>query len=128
LVLQEFPNAVILRFGGLIGADRNPGRFLAGKTNLKNPDVPINLIHLDDCIGITEFLLKKNIENKIINAVCAEHPTRREFYTKAAEKAGLPLPVFNDVNDTEFKIVDNTYIKSTLEYLFTFDNPLEMID
>jgi hypothetical protein len=33
-----------LRFGGLIGEDRNPARFLAGKENLDNPNA-INLIH-----------------------------------------------------------------------------------
>ena len=42
----------ILRFGGLIGEDRNPIHFLAGRSNIENPDAPINLIHQEDCIGI----------------------------------------------------------------------------
>jgi nucleoside-diphosphate-sugar epimerase len=42
----------ILRFGGLIGEDRHPVKFLAGRENLENPNAPINLIHQEDCIGI----------------------------------------------------------------------------
>ncbi|MEY2670757.1 MAG: hypothetical protein RLZZ577_1073, partial [Bacteroidota bacterium] len=33
----------ILRFGGLIGEDRNPVRFLSGRENIENPNAPINL-------------------------------------------------------------------------------------
>lgn len=127
-IMKAYPNSVILRFGGLIGSDRNPGRFLSGKTDLKNPEVPINLIHLDDCIGIVETVLEKEIEGEIFNAVCTEHPTRREFYTKAAEKTGLPIPQFKNENNSEFKVVDNSYLKRKLNYLFKFDNPNEMIE
>jgi nucleoside-diphosphate-sugar epimerase len=49
----------ILRFGGLIGEDRNPIRFLAGRENLENPDAPINLIHQTDCIGIILRIIEK---------------------------------------------------------------------
>jgi hypothetical protein len=42
----------VLRFGGLIGEDRNPFKFIAGRENMDNPDAPINLIHQADCIGI----------------------------------------------------------------------------
>jgi nucleoside-diphosphate-sugar epimerase len=41
-----------IRFGGLIGEDRHPVKFLAGRENLENPNAPINLIHQEDCIGI----------------------------------------------------------------------------
>ena len=48
----------ILRFGGLIGEDRHPIKFLAGRKNIENPNAPINLIHQDDCIGIIMEILE----------------------------------------------------------------------
>jgi len=50
ILLQNNPHfkTTILRFGGLIGQDRNPTRFLAGKENLENPETPINFIHQQD--------------------------------------------------------------------------------
>src|SRR5690606_39022244 len=41
----------VIRFGGLIGEDRHPVKFLSGKKNLANPKGNINFIHQDDCIG-----------------------------------------------------------------------------
>jgi len=41
----------VIRLAGLIGPGRNPARFFAGKTNIPNGNAPVNLIHLDDCIG-----------------------------------------------------------------------------
>ena len=53
-LLQSNKNfqTTILRFGGLIGHDRHPIRFLAGRQNLENPEAPINLIHQIDCIAL----------------------------------------------------------------------------
>jgi nucleoside-diphosphate-sugar epimerase len=50
----------IIRFGGLIGLGREPGRFFAGKKDIPNGLAPVNLIELNDCIGITEAILNKN--------------------------------------------------------------------
>jgi len=72
----------IVRFGGLIGEDRHPIHFLAGRKNLENPYAPINLIHQEDCIGIIETILRQaqndSLEsNEIFNAVAPFHPTRK---------------------------------------------------
>ena len=42
----------IIRFGGLIGYSRNPGKFFNKGRIVHNPDSNVNLIHRDDCIGI----------------------------------------------------------------------------
>jgi hypothetical protein len=42
----------VLRFGGLIGEDRNPYILAGRKTS--NPNAPVNLIHQEDCIGIIQ--------------------------------------------------------------------------
>ncbi|RTY97269.1 SDR family NAD(P)-dependent oxidoreductase, partial [Flavobacterium bomense] len=59
-LLQSNSNfkTTILRFGGLIGEDRHPIKFLAGRKNIENPNAPINLIHQEDCIGIVIKILR----------------------------------------------------------------------
>jgi nucleoside-diphosphate-sugar epimerase len=61
---QNFKTTV-LRFGGLIGEDRNPAKFLAGKVNLENPNAYINFIHQEDCIGIILKIITNNSWNEI---------------------------------------------------------------
>ncbi len=116
----------ILRFGGLIGYDRMPGRFLSGKKNLKNGNTPVNLIHQDDCIGIIEIIIRKNLWGKTYNACSPIHPTRKEFYDKAADLIGMDKPIFNDINDS-FKIISAKKIVDDSGYKFKFLSPLDTI-
>jgi len=53
---QQGFETTIVRFSGLIGADRNPSRFLL-KSFQPVANVPVNLIHLDDCIGIITAII-----------------------------------------------------------------------
>ncbi|TCC97296.1 NAD(P)H-binding protein [Pedobacter hiemivivus] len=86
----------ILRFAGLVGPKRDPARFFAGKTEVANGQAPINLIHLDDCIGISLSLLKNSAFGYTLNACAPDHPSKQEFYTTAAVKAQLHLPTFKN--------------------------------
>ncbi len=95
---QLFQNAPfacnILRLGGLIGPGRDPGKFFAGKTNIGNGLAPVNLIHLDDAVGITIQLIGAGVNRAVMNAVFPDHPNRRDFYTGATMAIGLPPPAF----------------------------------
>lgn len=118
-------NTNVLRFGGLIGPDRHPGRFLAGRKEISGAEAKVNLIHLDDCIEIIVQILKQNIWGEIFNAVANEHPTRKELYTKAAQSLGLEAPHFSDEEES-YKIVSSQKLQTVLNYKFKFPNPLEM--
>ena len=109
----------ILRFGGLIGGDRHPGRFMAGKQNLENPNGPINLIHQIDCIAIIVKIIELGVWNEIFNAVAPGHPTREKYYTAKAVLNNLPLPSFNHSSASAGKIVDSTKLIEKLNYHFT---------
>lgn len=109
----------ILRFGGLIGPDRNPARFLAGKENLENPDAPINLIHLEDCIEIILQIIEKKAWNEILNAAAPFHPSRERYYTQKAKENNLVLPKFNHSNPSIGKTIDATKLEALLMYTFT---------
>jgi len=108
----------ILRFGGLIGEGRDPGRFFAGKTNIPNGRAPVNLIGLEDCVGITETVIEKDAFGHIFNACSPEHPQKAEFYRAAAAKAGLPPPQFID-ELLDWKMVNSVNVPGTLRYQFT---------
>lgn len=119
-LLQKNQNfeTTILRFGGLIGEDRHPVKFLSGKENLENPDTPINLIHLKDCISIIEEIINQDKWNEVFNAVAPFHPTREEYYTKKAAEMNLTLPKFNSEKSNIKKIVSSEKIENTLNYKF----------
>lgn len=109
----------ILRFGGLIGEDRNPARFLAGKENVPNPEAPINLIHLDDCIGVILKILESKTWNITLNAVTPYHPSRKEYYTKKALTSKLIPPTFNEENPSIGKTISSDYLIQKLNYTYT---------
>ena len=111
--------ATILRFGGLIGPERNPARFLAGKENVPNPDAPVNLIHLDDCIGIIKKIIENNVWNEILNAVTPFHPSRKDYYTQKALEQKLIPPTFNNENPSIGKTILSEKLVQVLDYQFT---------
>ncbi|MEQ7799543.1 SDR family oxidoreductase [Pedobacter sp. ASV1-7] len=93
---QKAFTSTIIRFAGLVGPQRHPGRFFAGKTNIPNGKAPINLIHLDDCIGLSIAILENENYGHTFNACAPDHPDKQEFYTLASIKAELSPPLFID--------------------------------
>ena len=118
-LLQDNPSCktTIIRFGGLVGSGRHPGRFLSGKTDVANGFAPVNLIHLDDCIGIISSILDNKLLGKVVNACSPDHPSRKEYYTLACQLSGLTEPHFRDELN-EWKIVNSKYIPGLLNYKF----------
>ena len=112
----------VLRFGGLIGQDRHPVKFLAGRENLDNPNATINLIHQDDCIGIIEKIIETDSWNETFNAVAPFHPSREQYYTQKAKDLDLALPKFNSEENSTGKIILSARIETVLKYTFTKPN------
>ncbi|MDT0620786.1 NAD-dependent epimerase/dehydratase family protein [Croceitalea vernalis] len=106
-------DTTIIRFGGLIGPNRHPINHLAGRTGLTNGCELINLIHLDDCILMIETILNEAYWGSIFNGVYPYHPTKKDYYTREAEKRGLDAPQFIKTEQTIFKKT----IKSHLFYV-----------
>lgn len=112
-----FKRFSILRFGGLLGNGRHPGKFLSGRKNLEGPLAPVNLIHQSDAIKVTGMVIEKKLDQHIFNVVSSEHPTRKEFYTAYCLKHNLPLPEFREDDLTKGKLVSNADL---LPYYETF--------
>ncbi|MEO3406698.1 NAD(P)H-binding protein [Mucilaginibacter sp. CAU 1740] len=105
----------IIRFAGLIGPARDPGRFFAGKKDIPNGDAPVNLIHLDDCIGLSKAILAGDAFGYLFNGCAPDHPTRADFYTKAAIQSSFEKPEF--IRELkEWKIVESVNVGQVLDY------------
>lgn len=126
LIGQKAFTSTIIRFAGLIGPKREPGRFFAEKTNVPNGRAPINLIHLDDCIGLSLSLLKNGTFGHIFNACSPHHPSKQQFYKAAALRAHLTPPVFKD-ELLNWKIV-STIQSPLLNYNYLVSNWIEWLN
>jgi nucleoside-diphosphate-sugar epimerase len=111
----------IIRFGGLVGPGRDPGRFFAGKKEIPNGIAPVNMIHQDDCVGITLAVIDKSAFGYTINACTPHHPAKFAFYTQAAAKAGLVQPEFIP-ELKEWKIITSVNTDKFLGYDYMIKN------
>ena len=128
-LLQSNPHfkTTVIRFGGLLGENRHPVKFLAGRTNVENPDAPVNMIQREDCIGIIETVIDIGLRqaqsdnwewNQTFNAVAPHHPTRKAYYHKKAELFHLPLPTFVENLASKGKIISSKKVETILGYSF----------
>ena len=119
-LLQSNKNfeSTILRFGGLIGEDRHPVKFIAGRENAANPEAPINFIHQDDCIGIIENVTSQNCWGETFNAVAPNHPKRADYYHKKALEMNLKVPTFVKDSKSKGKIISSQKLQKILNYSF----------
>lgn len=115
----------IVRFGGLVGGERHPGRFLAGKKHLPNGDTPVNMIHLDDCVAILCRIVEQERWGEVYNACADAHPLRKDFFLKAAESLGLTPPEFDNMKETHFKLIKSQKLKDELAYVFLHPDPMQ---
>lgn len=106
----------LLRFSGLVGKGRHPGRFFRGGKTVKQPDAPINLIHFDDCIGIIDAIVEQAAWGQVFNGCSDTHSVKRDFYTQMARLLDRPAPEFESAQALSYKIVSNQKIKLSLQY------------
>ncbi|UYM18718.1 NAD-dependent epimerase/dehydratase family protein [Endozoicomonas euniceicola] len=122
---DEFTTTVV-RFSGLMGGGINPGMYFAGR-ELKGANDPVNMIHIDDCVGAIAAIIEQDVWGEAFNASADEHPRKRDFYTKACASAGIPAPVFSD-EPSPYRIVNCDKLKQRLGYVFKHSDPLAALD
>lgn len=85
-------DVVVLRFGGLIGPMRHPGKFLRERNQIVNSAAPVNMVHLDDVVGASVFAIEKPLLAGAYNVVAPIEATRGAFYKAALTTMGQPEP------------------------------------
>lgn len=117
----------ILRLSGLVGPERHPGRFLAGKKGLANGNNGVNLVHLDDVVEAISLLLEAPSGGHLYNLSAPQHPARNAFYPVVARQLGLEPPTFDAQSaGDEGKIIDGNKICRELGFTYRYADPLTM--
>lgn len=112
----------VIRYGGLLGADRIPGRYFSGKDNVTG-DTPVNYIHRDDAVAMAEWIIEKGLWNETYNGVAPIHPFRKAIYEKNATELGFAPPEsYARSGEVRWKEVSADKILAT-GFKFKFPNP-----
>lgn len=120
-------DAVILRLGGLYGEDRHPVKYLAGREDIKNGEAPVNLVHREDVIEVTELMIRKEIRSQIYNVCSPTHPSKENIYSTIANRLGMDEPDFLTGGANDKKISSEKLIRD-LEYEFIHPDPMKYPD
>ncbi|MEQ8909892.1 MAG: hypothetical protein RIC95_11905 [Vicingaceae bacterium] len=123
-MLKNFRKAILLRLGGLVGPNRHPVHYLAGREKLKQASAPVNLVHQNEVIKAILFLLALEQRKLIYNLVCPEHPEKSSFYQKVAKNLKLSLPNFDANDKTDNKTVVPRLIQED-GYTFIYKSPYD---
>lgn len=119
MLIKEKTN-VIFRCSGLMGANRIPGKYFAGKI-LKSKNDRVNYVYRDDIIKATKFVIENSISG-IFNLCSQVHPTKKEIYLENAKKYGFKAAIFEDDSEKDSRLIDGSLIeKKGFEY--DYPNP-----
>lgn len=115
----------ILRLAGLVGKQRHPVYYLAGKQQLSGANQPVNLVHLDDAIHAITLLLEKPNGARIFHLCAPEHPTRQAYYCDMAQQLQLPTLHFLPEKDPLERIILADKICYTLGFQYRYRSPYD---
>lgn len=115
----------IIRMGGLTGPGRYPVKFMARSEKIYIGNEPVNVIHLDDAIGIILYVIDKQLWNRELNAVSTAHPSKKAFYLKMASDLHTDAPIFREApeNERSERIISNECILEA-GYHFLYPDPM----
>lgn len=115
---------VVLRLAGLIGKNRHPGRFLAGRKEVSFGSSPINMVHQADVVRFIVELINRQITVPIINLCHDDHPPKQVYYRAASKALNLEPPTFSSEMQQGPKVVNNALSKSLFGFEYEF--PLDL--
>lgn len=114
----------IVRFGGLMGDDRIPGKYFSGKENVAG-HTRVNFIHRNDAVQMLTWVIENGLWNQTFNGVAPIHPLRREIYEKNAKDLGIAPPASYQIEaEGRDRLIDSSKILKS-GFQFEFPNPLD---
>ena len=113
----------IIRFGGLMGDDRVPGKYFSGKEHVAG-HTRVNFIHRKDAVRMLAWVMEKELWNETFNGVAPIHPLRREIYEKNALDLGIAPPAsYQNEPEGNDRLIDSGKIIKT-GFEFDYPDPL----
>ncbi len=127
-LINSFPTRLsIVRPGGLVGGDRQPAKYLAGRRDVKGANHPVNLVHRDDLVRLVEAIIDKELDQTVFHALAAGHPRKEDYYKAMARKMGLPVPQFDSNDLTKGKEIHGEKSKAWTGVEFRVEDPYDMV-
>ncbi|SLM63008.1 MULTISPECIES: SDR family oxidoreductase [Dickeya] len=117
----------ILRLAGLVGDNRHPGRFLAGRQDVLDGSHGVNLVHLEDVISAILLLLQRPHGGHLYNLCAPAHPAKQDFYPQQAHRMGLEPPQFLPGDPSVARIIDGQRICVELGFEYQHPDPMTMM-
>jgi nucleoside-diphosphate-sugar epimerase len=119
---KNFP-LTVLRFGGLLGDNRVPGKYFSGKDNVPGHP-PVNYIYREDALRAIQWVIEKGLWNETFNLVAPLHPSKKEVYEANAELLGFSPPAsYESPQVTAWKKISGEKFLAT-GFKFLFPDPL----
>lgn len=110
----------VVRFGGLLGDNRIPGKYFSGKENVAG-HCPANYVYRNDAVRAIEWIISHSLWNATYNVVAPIHPKKFEIYERNARFLGFPPPKSYESDAlSSWKQISSTKF---LETGFKFDYP-----
>ncbi|WP_229379747.1 SDR family NAD(P)-dependent oxidoreductase [Fibrella forsythiae] len=114
----------IVRCAGLMGDQRIPGKYVAGRT-VDSGNVPVNYLHQVDAVGLISSVISQGLVGTF-NAVAPQHPTREAIYRKSCADFGYALPTFvAPAEPVPFKVINGDKLTQATRYVFVYPDPLD---
>lgn len=111
-ILEKFPQANILRLGGLMGGER-----LLKNYRISGLDQLVNHIHYADICSVIEKMLERHSVAKVYNVVAPVHPDKEEVIN--AQK-GLP---YSGVRTDKGRTISPEKMITELDFEFRYPDP-----
>jgi len=114
-------SVAVLRCTGLFGPGRIILPFLLRSGRAVDPDGRVNFVAQSDVVRAVLRVLDEPVRDTF-NVCADEHPTRREFYSSIAERAGMEIPRFESTGEP-FRIVDNSKFRTRFGFEYEYPDP-----
>ncbi|QTV05252.1 Rossmann-fold NAD(P)-binding domain-containing protein [Faecalibacter bovis] len=119
-IKTKFPQASILRLGGIMGNTRYLSKYL--DLDRESLDEVANHVHYEDILNVIKTCIDNNITNEIYNVVAPQHPTKEEI---------LEYQINHKIIKTETKkgkTISSQKLMNELNYQFLYENPIYFKD
>lgn len=117
-------DVTILRCGGLMGYERQAGKYVAGRT-IDSGAVPVNYVHRNDAVGLICAVIRQQLTG-VYNVVAPQHPGRAEVYRDSCAKHGYDLPTFVEPPEpVPFKVISSAKLIDLTGYIYQYESPLD---
>jgi nucleoside-diphosphate-sugar epimerase len=114
----------IIRFGGLLGDDRIPGKYFSGKENVTG-HTGVNFIYRLDAARLIAYVIENELWGETINGVAPMHPRRKEIYEKNARELGIAPPLsYAPEKENDQRIISGEKILE-MGFDFLYPDPLD---